>query len=408
MSCVSILPRRGIDVPLEVPDPRAERQPPPRIQIEHAEPIVDCGRYPAKRTAARPSPSRPTSSVTATRCCAPSCASAARRDGAGTRRRCATSTPPTRASLGGIVRRRPPGRWTFTSRRGPTRSRRGAGARPQGRRRHRGPVRRAVGGRAAARGRCGLAEGADRERSSTRSRRARHDRADAHPHDAALALDLRRRASGRPTARSRRCCRSRSSSTSTASAPASAPGTSCSRARGAASRGSRALPRLAELGFDVLYLPPIHPIGVTNRKGPNNALVAGPGDPGSPWAIGHTTRRPRRDPPGPGHARRLRPLVADGRRTASRSPRLRDPVLGRPPVAHRPPEWFNRRPDGTLKYAENPPKKYQDIYNVNWQSEDWRHLWQALLDVVLFWVTTACASSASTTRTRSRSRSGSG
>ena len=144
------------------------------------------------------------------------------------------------------------------------------------------------------------------------------------------------------------------------------------------------LPRLAELGFDVLYLPPIHPIGVTNRKGANNALVAGPGDPGSPWAIGDATGGHDAIHPDLGTLDEFDALVAEGRRVgveicldfaiqcSADHPWLTD---------H--PEWFNRRPDGTLKYAENPPKKYQDIYNVNWQSEDWRHLWQALLDVVL-------------------------
>jgi starch synthase (maltosyl-transferring) len=148
------------------------------------------------------------------------------------------------------------------------------------------------------------------------------------------------------------------------------------------------LPRLQELGFDVLYLPPIHPIGLTNRKGANNALVAGPGDPGSPWAIGDATGGHDAIHPDLGTLDEFDTLVAEGRRVgveicldfaiqcSADHPWLTD---------H--PQWFNRRPDGTLKYAENPPKKYQDIYNVNWQSEDWRHLWQALLDVVLFWVT---------------------
>ncbi len=148
------------------------------------------------------------------------------------------------------------------------------------------------------------------------------------------------------------------------------------------------LPRLAELGFDVLYLPPIHPIGRTNRKGANNALVAGADDPGSPWAIGDATGGHDAIHPDLGTLDDFDALVAEGRRVgveicldfaiqcSADHPWLTD---------H--PEWFNRRPDGTLKYAENPPKKYQDIYNVNWQSEDWRQLWQALLDVVLFWVT---------------------
>ena len=147
------------------------------------------------------------------------------------------------------------------------------------------------------------------------------------------------------------------------------------------------LPELAELGFDVIYLPPIHPIGVTHRKGRNNALTAGPGDPGSPWAIGATAGGHTAIAPELGTLDDFESLVA-------------------PPPAHglelaldlalqcspdhpwlkEHPEWFQRRPDGTLKYAENPPKRYQDIYNLNFDSDDWRDLWQALLDVVLTWV----------------------
>jgi starch synthase (maltosyl-transferring) len=149
----------------------------------------------------------------------------------------------------------------------------------------------------------------------------------------------------------------------------------------------RVLPELAELGFDVVYLPPIHPIGTTNRKGQNNALVAQADDPGSPWAIGsaaggHTAIDPRLGTPADferlvGAARELGIEIAldFAIQTSPDHPWLRE---------H--PEWFHRRPDGTLKYAENPPKRYQDIYNVNFDSEDWRGLWGALRDVVLFWV----------------------
>ena len=185
-------------------------------------------------------------------------------------------------------------------------------------------------------------------------------------------------------------------------------GTSFSRDRGAASRGvAEVLPRLAALGFDVVYLPPVHPIGHTNRKGRNNTLDAGPGRPR--LAVGDRRRRgrPRRDQP---RARNVGDFDGWSRRArlGSTRARLRDPVLARPPVAEEHPEWFHRRPDGTLKYAENPPKKYQDIYNVNFESEDWQGLWQALRDVVLFWVGRGVRCSASTTRTRSRCRSGSG
>jgi starch synthase (maltosyl-transferring) len=146
------------------------------------------------------------------------------------------------------------------------------------------------------------------------------------------------------------------------------------------------VPELADLGFDVLYLPPVHPIGLTNRKGPDNALTAAPGDPGSPWAIGDESGGHTALHPDLGTMEDFDALVATAREHGI------DVALDfaiqcsadHPWLAEHP-EWFNRRPDGTLKYAENPPKKYQDIYNVNWDSADWRGLWEALRDVVLFW-----------------------
>ena len=148
----------------------------------------------------------------------------------------------------------------------------------------------------------------------------------------------------------------------------------------------RQIPELAELGFDVLYLPPVHPIGVTNRKGVNNALVARPGDPGSPWAIGDETGGHTALHPDLGTMDDFDELV----RTANEygidiALDFAIQCSADHPWLHEHPEWFNRRPDGTLKYAENPPKKYQDIYNVNWDSDDWRGLWEALRDVVRYW-----------------------
>jgi len=147
------------------------------------------------------------------------------------------------------------------------------------------------------------------------------------------------------------------------------------------------LPQLGALGFDVVYLPPIHPIGTTNRKGRNNAVLAEPDDVGSPWAIGSAEG---------GHDA-LNPLLGtwadfDAMIAAAKKAgveiALDFAIQCSPdhPWLKEHPEWFNRRPDGTLKYAENPPKRYQDIYNVNFESEDWQGLWQALLDVVLLWV----------------------
>nr|MBA2637110.1 alpha-1,4-glucan--maltose-1-phosphate maltosyltransferase [Solirubrobacterales bacterium] len=147
------------------------------------------------------------------------------------------------------------------------------------------------------------------------------------------------------------------------------------------------LPRLAELGFDVLYLPPIHPIGTTNRKGRNNALVAAPGDPGSPWAIGGPQGGHTAADPDLGTLEDFDALVraADAHDIEIALDFAIQCSADHPWLTEHP-EWFHRRPDGTLKFAENPPKKYQDIYNVNWACEDWQGLWQALLAVVRFWI----------------------
>jgi starch synthase (maltosyl-transferring) len=147
------------------------------------------------------------------------------------------------------------------------------------------------------------------------------------------------------------------------------------------------LPELAKLGFDVVYFPPVHPIGRTNRKGANNALAAGPKDPGSPWAIGGEEGGHDALHPDLGSFEDFERLVARARELDLEIA-LDFAIQCSPdhPWLREHPEWFNRRPDGTLKYAENPPKRYQDIYNVNFDSEDWQGLWQALLDVVLFWV----------------------
>ena len=148
----------------------------------------------------------------------------------------------------------------------------------------------------------------------------------------------------------------------------------------------KVVPQLAELGFDVIYLPPIHPIGTTNRKGRNNALAAKPGDPGSPWAIGGPEGGHDAIHPELGTLKDFDNLVAAANK-AGLEIALDFAIQASPdhPWLEQHPEWFNRRPDGTLKYAENPPKRYQDIYNVNFDSEDWQGLWVALRDVMLHW-----------------------
>ena len=147
------------------------------------------------------------------------------------------------------------------------------------------------------------------------------------------------------------------------------------------------LERAAAMGFDVVYLPPIHPIGRTHRKGGNNALTAQPGEPGSPWAIGG---------PEGGHDAVHPELgtLADFERFVARAQALGLEVAldfaiqcsPDHPWVREHPEWFFHRPDGTIKYAENPPKKYQDIYPVNFYGEDPRPLWEELKRIVEFWV----------------------
>jgi starch synthase (maltosyl-transferring) len=149
---------------------------------------------------------------------------------------------------------------------------------------------------------------------------------------------------------------------------------------------TQVVPRLAELGFDILYLPPIHPIGRTNRKGRNNVEQAGPGDVGSPWAIGGPEGGHDAIDPGLGGETDLAALVAalheQGMELAL------DFALqcsaDHPWLAEHP-EWFQHRPDGSLKYAENPPKRYQDIHNLDWETRDRAGLWKAIRDVVLRW-----------------------
>jgi starch synthase (maltosyl-transferring) len=158
--------------------------------------------------------------------------------------------------------------------------------------------------------------------------------------------------------------------------------------RGATFReAATALPRIADLGFDVVYLPPIHPIGRSFRKGRNNALVAAAGDPGSPWAIGSAEGGHTAVDPGLGTLEDFEAFRAEAARLGLEvALDLAWQCSPDHPWVREHPEWFRHRPDGTIKYAENPPKKYQDIYPLDFESEDWRALWQALLDVTSFWI----------------------
>jgi starch synthase (maltosyl-transferring) len=147
------------------------------------------------------------------------------------------------------------------------------------------------------------------------------------------------------------------------------------------------LPEIAALGFDVVYLTPIHPIGTTNRKGRNNSLNAAPSDPGSPYAIGSPQGGHDAVHPELGTLQDFRRFV-DACRGLNMEVALDFAIQCSPdhPWLKEHPDWFERRPDGSIRYAENPPKKYEDIVNPNFYCADRIALWQALRDVIRFWV----------------------
>ena len=148
----------------------------------------------------------------------------------------------------------------------------------------------------------------------------------------------------------------------------------------------RKLPEIARMGFDVLYFPPIHPIGRVMRKGPNNTLEAGPDDPGSPWAIGSREGGHKSIHPKLGTEEDFRRLVAKARKLGI-DVALDIALQCAPdhPYVKEHPEWFQHRPDGTVQYAENPPKKYQDIYPFDFLTDAWQELWLELLDIFMHW-----------------------
>ena len=147
------------------------------------------------------------------------------------------------------------------------------------------------------------------------------------------------------------------------------------------------LPDIAGMGFDVIYLPPIHPIGVSFRKGKNNSLTAGPDDPGSPWAIGNQHGGHKAVEPALGTLEDFRAFVRAARQ-AGMEVALDYALQCSPdhPYVREHPEWFYARPDGTIKYAENPPKKYQDIYPLNFYCRNREALWEEMRSILLFWI----------------------
>ena len=164
----------------------------------------------------------------------------------------------------------------------------------------------------------------------------------------------------------------------------------------------RQLPEIAAMGFDVLYMPPIHPIGRAFRKGPNNSTTSGPDDPGSPWAIGDKAASANPADPSyikedDGGHKSIHPELgtyADfDRLVAATKAHGMEVALDIAfqcspdhPWVTKHPTWFVIRPDGSIQYAENPPKKYQDIYPLNFESPDWRGLWDELYSVFEFWI----------------------
>ena len=149
---------------------------------------------------------------------------------------------------------------------------------------------------------------------------------------------------------------------------------------------TKRLPAVASMGFDVLYLPPIHPIGVAHRKGPNNSLTAGPNDPGVPWAIGNSDGGHDAINPELGTMKDFENFVAAAKK-AGLEIALDLALQTSPdhPWVKSNPQWFNKRADGTIAYAENPPKKYQDIYPINFD-DDYEGIRDEVLRIIRLWV----------------------
>jgi len=146
------------------------------------------------------------------------------------------------------------------------------------------------------------------------------------------------------------------------------------------------LPYVQEMGFDVLYFPPIHPIGTTARKGKNNAMRAGPGDVGSPWAIGAAEGGHKAIHPALGTFEDFHELIKQAeRRNIAIALDIAFQCSPDHPYVREHPEWFRWRPDGTVQYAENPPKKYQDIYPFEFDTQAWKELWEELKSIFEFW-----------------------
>lgn len=149
----------------------------------------------------------------------------------------------------------------------------------------------------------------------------------------------------------------------------------------------RLLPKVADMGFDVLYFPPIHPIGEVNRKGKNNSVDSKPGEPGSPWAIGSKQGGHKAVHPELGTLAEYKKVIKEAKKLdIDIALDLAYQCAPDHPYVKEHPEWFKWRPDGTVQYAENPPKKYQDILPFDFECEQWEALWQELKSVVDYWI----------------------
>ena len=169
--------------------------------------------------------------------------------------------------------------------------------------------------------------------------------------------------------------------------PLSTEGSANSQSSGTFRDCIRRLPDIQQMGFDVIYLPPIHPIGRSYRKGKNNSLTPAPTDPGSPWAIGNELGGHKSIEPSLGTLADFEGFVRAAKEHGIEVA-LDFAMQCSPdhPYVREHPEWFYHRPDGTIKYAENPPKKYQDIYPVNFDTDAWPVLWEEMKSIVLFWI----------------------
>ncbi len=155
---------------------------------------------------------------------------------------------------------------------------------------------------------------------------------------------------------------------------------------GTFSTATKRLPAVAAMGFDVLYLPPIHPIGISHRKGPNNTLTAGPNDPGVPWAIGNSDGGHDAINPELGTMKDFENFVAAAKKSGLEiALDLALQTSPDHPWVKSNPQWFNKRADGTIAYAENPPKKYQDIYPINFD-DDYEGIRDEVLRIIRLWV----------------------